>query len=130
VEIALQRKKSADSVRADTVKKREELKRRLLEERKDPDWPLCEGYRWLKHTCSGGFHMNEVIFPRRVFQKLPRKLKEYFWDERNMSIVCGWFHTRYGHSTEFREYFKGVQEERYDLQEFIDNAPLKIRRFE
>ena len=114
------------------MKKRERVKRELLRERNH----RCEGILFdqmiLKeyHKCGEGLHMNEVFFTRSDFQKLTEKEKEYFWDKINCSIVCGVFHSRWGESRKFREYYYKIQCLRFGkhvVDAWIENAPLKIR---
>lgn len=65
----------------------------------------CEGSAFVVHRCSGRMELNEVIYPRNVFQKIAPKYWESFFLEWNMSINCGFFHATYGHRTKFRRWF-------------------------
>lgn len=65
----------------------------------------CEGQACVQHTCQGGLEMNEVIFTRRHIQHLSPKEKTYFWSEINCSINCQWFHSNFGHTKDFRDWF-------------------------
>ena len=118
------------------MKKREKLKRELLESRrclgKDGRIHKCEGQAFIEHECQGGLHLNEVIFPRNVFQKADNKTKEYFMlNPINLAINCAWFHEKYGHSKLYRAYFIDEQAKRFSLykvKDFIENNPLKVQR--
>jgi len=115
-------------------KRRERVKRHILESkaRKElfGDW-ICEAQVYIPHDCRNGFHMNEVLFPRGVFQKLPASAKLYFFHPINCSIVCGWFHENYGHSRAYREWYEKQMRMLYtdeNVDKWIANVPLKIRR--
>lgn len=66
---------------------------------------LCEGQSFKSHECKTTIDMNEVIFTQGDIQHLSEKGKEYYWSEINCSLVCRWFHTKWGHSREFRDWF-------------------------
>lgn len=113
--------------------KRKELKMRLLEERRVIDAfgkiQACEGQAIVPHICSGGLHMNEVFFTRKHVMKMATKDKDYIYDELNCSIVCGHFHTEWGHSRKFREWFELKQRERYGdeaIDAYLSQFPTKL----
>ena len=115
--------------------KAKELKAQLMENRRYVDFDgvahLCEGQLMIVHTCSHDVHMNETLFPKNIFSKLPNELKGYFYHKINCHLCCGKFHFSHGHSSRWRQFFYELQCERYGddvVQEFIDNAPLKIKR--
>ncbi len=84
----------------------------------------CEGQEFKPHICTVGLEMNEVVFPRYRFQHKKKKSeREYFWNEVNVSMNCKWFHMMYGHTTAFKEWHM----QKYDCEEFIRNAPLKVK---
>ena len=90
----------------------------------------CEGKAFLPHTCRGGLQLNEVIFPRGVFQRLAERLHKYFWHVINCSVNCKWFHETHGHSNKFRRWFLGRVSRIYGgtvVANYIGNAPLKIK---
>jgi hypothetical protein len=115
------------------IEKRRDLKQRLLEDKKRWGTSInqCEGQAFRQHACSGGLHMNEVLYPRNIFSHMSAKEKEYFWHEFNCSINCAWFHEKYGHSRAFRKWFLRRLSYIYsgaDVANYIGNAPLKIKR--
>jgi len=40
----------------------------------------CEGLKQLRHECQGLLEINEVLFPKNIFQKIPEELHDYFYD--------------------------------------------------
>ena len=91
----------------------------------------CEGQAYRPHVCQGPIDINEVLFTKRVFQKLPEKKKAHFYHEYNCSPNCRWFHSRFGHSRGFREWFFDRVCDiygRHHVDTWVENAPLKIRR--
>jgi len=64
---------------------------------------ICEG-TWMvpKHICSPRNDLNEVLYPRRVFQKMPLEDQLRFYHFFNCAINCRTFHTKWGHSREYR----------------------------
>jgi len=104
---------------------RKDLKEYLLNKR---HWE-CEGQRMISHECHGGLEMNEIFYPRNVFQKLPKSKQVYFWHEINCSLNCQWFHQAHGHSREWRDFWYDLQIERYGLdvvEAWVNDAPLKV----
>jgi len=96
----------------------------------------CEGRRFdaetgrEPHLCVGQRDVNEVLFTRRVFQKLPASKRVYFYHEFNCSIVCRNFHQKYGHSRTFREWFEKFIRRKYGdeiIDDWLRNVPLKIK---
>jgi len=91
----------------------------------------CEGQAYRPHVCQGPIDINEVLFTKRVFQKIPKKDKAYFYHEYNCSPNCRWFHSRFGHSRGFREWFFDRACDIYGrthVDTWVENSPLKIRR--
>lgn len=117
--------------------KREKLKRWFLDEpermvARDGDLYKCEGQLFRTHRCNFGLHLNEVIYTRWHIQSLSNKEQEYFWDKINCALMCGYSHTKFGHSRKFREWWVwdrllllGYTPER--IAEYINNAPLVIK---
>lgn len=99
---------------------------------KDGKIHKCEGQAYVGHECSGGLHVNEVLFPRNVFQKCDKSTKDYFLlNPINLSVNCAYFHERWGHSRFFRAQFLDEQVKRYGaykVKDFINNSPIKIKR--
>jgi len=111
---------------------REQTKLDLLDTRrvidKHGDIQTCEGQAMLTHLCKGGLHMNETFFTKKSVMKMSAKDKRYINHEINCSIVCANFHTLWGHSRKWREFFRTMQDERYGhnrVQRYIDNVPYK-----
>jgi len=112
---------------------REEIKLELLESPKrkvyiDGIPYICEGQAFIQHECAGGFEMNEVLFTRGYIQKMPDKLKAYFWDVRNCVINCTLFHQKYGHSRDYRDFVLRRHKALFGgslIEEFFRNAPFK-----
>jgi len=91
----------------------------------------CEGQAYKPHVCQGPLDINEVLFTKRVFQKLSEKKKQHFYHEFNCSPNCRAFHMQFGHSRGFREWFFDRVCSiygRYNVDTWIEGAPLKIRR--
>lgn len=91
----------------------------------------CEGKAYLAHTCSGGLHLNEVLYTRNDFKHLKPLQKRYFWHVYNSTINCAWFHVEYGHSTNFRKWFQDRISRIYggdEIANYVGNAPLTINR--
>ena len=105
---------------------RQELKEKLILERRI-NIDGCEGCHFKPHKCDGIWHMNEIIFTRNHIRHLTAKKKEYYWDPRNCTINCSWFHERWGHSTKYRDFWRDYAEQYGDVQEFIDGADLIIK---
>jgi hypothetical protein len=99
---------------------------------------FCEGQLFKRHTCRGGIEMNEVLFTRNDIKHLTERGKDYFWDRINCSLVCTYFHQKYGHSSRFRDWWIARTSNLYGIGivlDWIENAPLKLkqtrgRRFE
>lgn len=74
--------------------------------------------------------MNEVLYPRNIFQKLGKKDQDYFLlSPLNVSLCCGYSHTKWGHSREWREYFYDRACDIYGriaVEQYVRNAPLKL----
>ncbi|KKN11576.1 hypothetical protein LCGC14_1025260 [marine sediment metagenome] len=104
------------------MNKREQLKRDLIEDRKVYQ-NGCEGQAFKEHECTQIFHLNEILFTRNHFRHLTPKKKEYFWDELNCAIHCSCFHEQYGHSKDYRAFWK----ETHNMEEYVRNAPLVIK---
>ena len=66
---------------------------------------LCEGQAYQKHLCDDVRELNEVIYPRNIFQKRPLEERLEFHHEFNCMICCRFFHQDYGHRTKFRAWF-------------------------
>ena len=93
----------------------------------------CEGLAYRHHLCQGALDRNEVLITQRVFQKLSDKKKDYFFHEYNCSLNCRWFHSGFGHSRGFREWFLDRVISIYgktSVDNWIEKMPLKIRRIE
>jgi len=123
------------SVTYTKINPREILKRKLLESRRvvglDGKVHMCEGQAFREHTCKGGLHMNEVFITRKKVQGVkPASARMHIiTDERNCAIVCQAFHWDLGHSTAFRLWFKGIQEDRYSsssIDEYLSGAWSKL----
>ena len=113
---------------------REDLKLSLLDTRrvvgKDGEIHQCEGQAMLEHTCAGGLHMNEVFVTRKQVMHIKpvSKRVRIYADERNCSIECQWFHFAHGHTRKWREFFRGVQEDRYSkMQEYLSQDWSKLK---
>jgi len=90
---------------------------------------MCEGHQYKPHECHGRLEMNEVLIPRRVFQKLDPKRQAYFFHPINCSLNCSWFHTMYGHTRGWRDWFRTHVEGIYGkeaVDAFLAGAPLKL----
>jgi len=112
---------------------RKELKLELLDTRrvkgKDGEIHACEGQAFTRHVCSGGLHMNEVFYTRGHVMKMPAKDKQYINHEINCSILCGSFHTNWGHSRKFREWYEYIQRGRYGnhaVDTYLAEFPTKL----
>lgn len=110
---------------------REDLKRTIIIERNYE----CEGRvydvfrgREPHKECIGGFHMNEVLIPRNHFRHIKGKARNYFWDRRNCAILCGVFHAEQGHTTAFKDWWKEYANKYGDVEQFINEAPLKVKQ--
>lgn len=105
--------------------------RELLEDpRRTSSLHICEGREYRPHICRLGFDLNEVLYPRKVFQKLPRKKQAYFWSVYNCSINCRDFHIRYGHTKAYRQWHLEHMVDIYGLEKIANwcaNAPLKMK---
>ena len=91
----------------------------------------CEGMDYLYHRCQGLIELNEVLFPRNVFQKIREELHDYFYDKYNCSLNCRFFHANVGHSRNFRIWFRERMDRIYgktEVQLWVDQAPLKLKR--
>lgn len=113
--------------------RRKTLKMTLLSSRRVVDAfgkvQACEGQAIVPHTCSGGLHMNEVFFTRKDVMKMTAKDKAYIFHEINCSIVCAHFHTEWGHSRKFREWFDKKQRKRYGdeaVDQYLLRFPTKL----
>lgn len=90
----------------------------------------CEGQKFKVHVCKGPRETNEVLVTKRPVQKLSNKKKAYIYHVINCSLVCQYFHQRWGHSRAFREWFEGYVRDIYGdarVDKWIENLPLKIR---
>lgn len=93
----------------------------------------CEGQAYRPHVCKWPLDMNEVLITKRVFQRLSKKNKGYFLHEYNCSLNCRFFHSQFGHSRGFREWFLDHVISIYgktSVDNWIEKMPLKIRRIE
>jgi hypothetical protein len=116
---------------------REELKRELIQDTSrrvvvDRKTHICEGQLYLRHKCSEGIHMHEVIFTRNHFRHIKGKGRNYFWNKINCSLVCGKFHRDIGHTKDFNEWWVGRVIILYGLEavrKFIRNVPLKVKGY-
>ena len=113
-----------------------EVRRRLESDRQRAGGCHCEGRRFDAdtdrdpHLCVGKRDVNEVLITKRVFQKLSDDKKIYFFHEFNCSLVCRNFHQKYGHSREFREWFREFIDRKYGkeiVQDWLDKMPLKVK---
>lgn len=98
----------------------------------------CEGIRFDQeterepHTCTKKFEMNETLIPRNVFQKMPDSEQAYFFSVVNCTIVCSTFHTKWGHSRVFREWYQEFARRYYgdaQVDQWLEKSPLKIKLF-
>jgi len=89
----------------------------------------CGGQGYVRHDCSAGLHINEILVPRNVFQKIPKALHDYFLlSQINCGLNCGWFHKGLGHSRFYRNWFLDRVIEIYTeevVENWIANMPLK-----
>ena len=112
---------------------REQLKQQLLDDPRRKSYIRgrvywCEGQGHIEHQCVGGLELNEVLIPRNIFQKMPAKDRQYFFDERNCAINCSWFHTAHGHTKKYRDYMRVKLAKIYGesaMAKFFDCSPLK-----
>ncbi|MBA7551342.1 hypothetical protein ES705_43882 [subsurface metagenome] len=94
----------------------------------------CEGRAFRRHKvhlCQGGLELNEVLFPRNVFQRLKTSEQVYFWHRLNCSVMCDWSHDTFGHTPEYRAWFLDRMIWIYGFEEvrmWVENAPLKIKQ--
>jgi hypothetical protein len=82
----------------------------------------------MRHECAGSVQMNEVLYPRHVFQNMPHEKQMAFWSKFNCSLNCELFHKTCGHSTAFRWWFRQRMERVYgvtDMRAWEANLPLK-----
>lgn len=117
------------------MNKREELKYELFNdiERLGADGSKCEGQSYKKHTCTDDEYpsMNEVLFTKNHFRGKPQKVKDYFANKINCTLMCSGSHTDFGHSHKFRVWFQKRMIKIYGIDavtDFVDNAPLVIKR--
>jgi hypothetical protein len=97
--------------------------------RAGPNGEPCEGQAFKPHKCSANIQLNEVIYPRNEFQKMPHEKQMYFWHEINCALNCETFHTRHGHTTEYRDWHIGRMRSIYGwdaVDNFIRQAPFKV----
>lgn len=88
----------------------------------------CEGTAFVPHKCNGPLELNEVIYQRNIFQKLPPSEWPPFFAEWNMSVNCRFFHATYGHRKAFRDWFLKRMVSIYGietLQEWSEALPVK-----
>jgi len=91
----------------------------------------CEMTHMHDHYCAGKIDLNEVLYPRRRFEKLDFDDQLKFYCPENCSLVCSTFHHKYGHSTAFREWFLKRMIRIYGLehmQSWNNSLPLKTSR--
>ncbi len=92
---------------------------------------ICEGQKFELHKCRGGIEMNESIFTRNHIKHLPESKRRYFWHPINCSLVCTWFHSKYGHTSKFRDWWIARVGNLYGagiVFAWIEDAPLRIKR--
>jgi len=90
----------------------------------------CIGHEFLKdHKCNGWYAWNHTLINRKKFQGV-HKNRDYFDAPINMSWCCQNFHSRYGETTAFRQWFYERQcriHGKYFVDAWLDGAPLKIK---
>ena len=95
----------------------------------------CGGQLFVPHECVHPrglpLDVNEVLIPKSVFQKLPKSKQRYFYHKYNCALECRYFHSRFGHSRAYREWFKCYVSDLYggtNVLEWMVQSPLKIKR--
>lgn len=112
---------------------RKVLKERLYNDRfrrvwVDGQYHICEGMAYRPHTCNGGIEMNEVIYPRNIFQNMKERDQAQFYNEINCALMCTVSHTEFGHSREFRDWWREFQAKRgYKVEEWISRLDARSR---
>ncbi|KKK99136.1 hypothetical protein LCGC14_2635770 [marine sediment metagenome] len=107
--------------------------RKLLKDELLLERTTCEGRIYEEatgkevHKCGGGTHMTEVIYTRVDIQHLTDKEKEYFWERRNCALVCGNFHTKKGHTTDFETWWNSYAEKYGDIADYIWGAKKYLK---
>ncbi len=115
---------------------RKQLKRELMDDPSrrivvDGDIHFCEGQKFKPHSCRGGIEMNESIFTRNHIRHLTQSKKAYFWDPINVSLVCTFFHRKFGHTSKFRNWWIRRAGDLYGIStvlDYIEEAPVRIKR--
>jgi len=90
----------------------------------------CEGSRFKPHNCTSVLHMNEVIYTRNHIRHLTMAQKRPFWHEFNCTINCDEFHEKFGHTHEFRDWFKDRILRLYGwdaVNAWNESLPLKVK---
>lgn len=89
----------------------------------------CEGQGFVEHKCYRNLELNHVLIPKGIYQKLSTIEREYFDHVINCALNCSSFHTRHGHSFEYRRWhFERVcrRYTRIAVVEWALAAPLKL----
>ena len=89
----------------------------------------CEGQAYVRHKCSSGLHINEILVPRNVFHQIAKELHDYFLlSEINCSLNCAWLNRGLGDSRFYRNWFLDRMIEIYTkevVESWIANMPPK-----
>ena len=90
----------------------------------------CEGQGFVPHKCRFNLELNHVLIPKNIYQKLAaREDHRYFDHVYNCALNCSSFHTRHGHSFEYRRWHFEKVCRRYTRIAVIEWAlasPLKL----
>jgi hypothetical protein len=113
----------------ETARVRGAVARRLFETftRKGKWYAFCEGSDYIRHLCQPSVQLNEVIYPRNVFQLLPHEKQLYFWHEINCALNCSNFHAMYGHTKAYVEWHiqRVIRVYGFDVvKAWVEGAPL------
>lgn len=110
---------------------RDEVRQAIVADlRRRGEHRLCEGYGFKPHICSSSYDLNEVIYPRNRFQKLPLEKRLYFFHVYNCAINCHTFHMQHGHSRKYRDWHERMVKRIYgedQIDEWIANSPLRYK---
>jgi hypothetical protein len=82
-----------------------------------------------RHVCSGPGAWNHTLINRGKVRGV-KISRAYFDKPINLSWNCQKFHSEYGETTKYREWFKQRQIWKYGrkaVKEFFDNSPQKIK---